>query len=224
MSQAVVPPPQMATQRTPVTSFIFDVLRGAFLGDFAHDLHVPGAVTQAILGYVPVVGDIIAIRDLIHDIIFFDFIGICLNLIALVPVAGGVAKTIEVIRSARHVHQAYQRGHQKQYAVGAQPVQRHKGGGIASTFAFLFGLAGLGAAAVAALFANGFVAGQTSSDAVFPLFLGALPLSLLSLICTIWGGRTFGQRVAVTLGVLMSLAALAGVIVGAIAVYQGWSH
>jgi hypothetical protein len=96
-------------QSAPVTSFVFDILRGAVLGDWAHNLRIPGAVIQAIMGFIPVVGDICAIRDGIHDLVYRDVVGVTLNILALVPIFGGIPKTIEVIRSVRHVSHAYSR-------------------------------------------------------------------------------------------------------------------
>ena len=106
---APAPAQPRAEQSAPVPSFVFEIFRGAVFGDWAHDLRVPGAAIQAIMGFIPVVGDICAIRDGIHDLVYRDPVGVILNILALVPIFGGIPKTIEVIRSVRHVSHAYSR-------------------------------------------------------------------------------------------------------------------
>jgi hypothetical protein len=207
MSRTVVPPPPreaVPVRRAPVTSFVLDVFRGAILGDFAHDLHVPGAVTQAVLGYVPVVGDIIAIRDAIHDTLHRDALGVFLNILALFPVAGGIPKTIEVIRSTRHIHQAYRRGHPKS-------PKPSRAGKFSSWVTFLFGFASFVAGLSAALVTYGYIPGWPSGAAMPLWLLGALPLSLLSLIFSLRGRLARGQRGLVAFGVIFAFVALAGV-------------
>ncbi|GEM_PF-1353832 len=93
-------------------SFISDVFRGAFLGDYATDLGIPGAVTQIICGFLPAIGDLCAMRDITADLGRRDWVGVGLNCLALIPVAGGFPKTIEVIRSLSHVgHVIHKRRH-----------------------------------------------------------------------------------------------------------------
>jgi len=103
-----------------------DIFRGAFLGDFAVDLGIAGAVVQIIFGFTPVIGDICAIRDSIADLIRRDWMGLGLNILALVPIAGGFPKTVEVIRTLTHLghvgHIAHRRAHENQ---AYYPPQQH---------------------------------------------------------------------------------------------------
>lgn len=88
-------------------SFLGDVAAGALFGDFAQDLRLPGAMTQIVLSFIPLVGTICALRDLVADMRHRDRIGIVLNFFALAPVVGGVSKTLEVLRALAHVGHAY---------------------------------------------------------------------------------------------------------------------
>lgn len=96
-------------------SFIGDVAAGLFLGDFARDLRLPGAVTQVAISFVPLIGSICALRDLIADLRHHDHVGAALNALALTPILGGFSKTFEVIRSTAHVgHAVHSARHQAQ--------------------------------------------------------------------------------------------------------------
>lgn len=99
-------------RRGGVTGFVGDILRGALLGDFAMDLGLAGAVTQVVLAYTPLVGDICALRDMAGDLYHRDKVGFLLSVAALVPVLGGIAKTVDVIHNTRRVGQAYVRSRQ----------------------------------------------------------------------------------------------------------------
>jgi hypothetical protein len=83
-----------------------DILRGAFLGDYARDLGVLGAITMAVLGFVPVIGTLCALRDLFANWRHHDRVGVVLNLLAVFPVFGGFPKLLEVIRGAHHIGRA----------------------------------------------------------------------------------------------------------------------
>ncbi|HEY7782474.1 MAG TPA: hypothetical protein VIC85_19940 [Ktedonobacterales bacterium] len=91
----------MSTSATPTRGgclgFVVDVWRGAVIGDFATKVGFFGALTQALLGFVPVIGTLCAVRDLIADMRMGDRLGMLLNALAIFPVFGGVPKTIEVI-------------------------------------------------------------------------------------------------------------------------------
>ncbi len=87
-------------------SVLGDVTAALLLGDFAHDLGMPGAVTQVVISFVPALGSACAIRDLIADLRRKDHVGATLNFLALTPVLGGFSKTFEVIRSTAHVGHA----------------------------------------------------------------------------------------------------------------------
>ena len=224
------PPPAQTevVQTAPVTSFVFDIFRGAVLGDWAHNLHVPGATTQAILGFVPGVGDICAVRDGIHDLVHRDALGVALNILALVPVFGGIPKTIEVIRSTRHIHQAYLRSRPKppqppqlpQLPQPPQPPRPSRAGIFSSWVTFLFGFASFVAGLSAALMTYGYIPGWPSGTAKLVWLLGALPLALFSLMFSLRGRLAKGHRGLVTLGVIFALVALAG-ITYAVLVEQG---
>jgi hypothetical protein len=113
-------------------SILSDVAAGALLGDFAQDLGVPGALTQIVLSFIPVVGTVCALRDLVANMRRRDRIGIVLNFFALAPVIGGVSKTLEVLRALAHVGHAYrisrhqrdQRKQRKESARAAQAAER----------------------------------------------------------------------------------------------------
>lgn len=78
-----------------------DVFRGAVLGDYARRLGAAGYITQAVVGFVPVVGTMCAFRDLTADLRRRDHVGASLNGLALIPGLGGFPKTARVIRTVR---------------------------------------------------------------------------------------------------------------------------
>ena len=84
-------------------SILSDIVHGAILGDYATDLGLPGAATQVMLSFVPVVGTLCALRDAQADRLRQDTPGVVLNLLAVLPMIGGVAKTAEVIRHAQRL-------------------------------------------------------------------------------------------------------------------------
>lgn len=99
------PEPQYLVSVPPRrVSFWRDIYNGAVLGDFAREKRLGGALTQILLAFTPGVGTICAARDCIADLRYRDFLGFCLNLLALVPVFGGVSKTVSVIVELWHAH------------------------------------------------------------------------------------------------------------------------
>lgn len=96
---------RVADERRP--SVILDVVRGAFLGDYAPALGLPGALTQVGLSFVPVVGTLCALRDARADQVRRDRPGVILNLLATLPLLGGVAKTAEVVRHAQRLKRGF---------------------------------------------------------------------------------------------------------------------
>jgi hypothetical protein len=110
--------PAYPQRRGGIVGFVRDILRGALLGDFALDLGLPGAVTQVVLAYTPVIGDICALRDMAGDLYHRDKVGFLLSVAALVPVLGGIAKTIDVIHNTRRVGNAYVRSRQSRLQSG----------------------------------------------------------------------------------------------------------
>ena len=84
-----------------------DIVKGAFLGDYAERLGVPGYATQGILGFVPIIGSCCAFRDLLANWDKRDGWGIALNAFSLMPVLGGFPKTARAIRCMKDASQAY---------------------------------------------------------------------------------------------------------------------
>jgi hypothetical protein len=116
--------PVYPQRRRGIGGFFRDIFRGALLGDFALDLGLAGAITQVALAYTPVVGDICAIRDMVGDFYHRDRLGFLLSAIALIPVLGGIAKTVDVIHNTHRVGQAYVRSRQRRARTQA-PLQAH---------------------------------------------------------------------------------------------------
>ena len=84
-----------------------DMARGAFQGDFAPRLGLPGAITQVALSFVPVVGTLCAFRDAAADRRRGDHPGVMLNLLSAMPGIGGLAKTAEVIRHGKRLKRGF---------------------------------------------------------------------------------------------------------------------
>ena len=89
------------------TSALQDMARGAFQGDFAPQLGLPGAATQVALSFVPVVGTLCALRDAAADRRRGDRPGVMLNLMSALPGVGGLAKTAEVVRHAKRLKRGF---------------------------------------------------------------------------------------------------------------------
>ena len=83
-----------------------DILRGAFLGDYATRLGIAGAITQAIVFYIPIVGTLCAMRDYFASRRRRDTLSAFLNLLAIFPILGGFPKTAAVIHNFGAVHHA----------------------------------------------------------------------------------------------------------------------
>ena len=164
------------------------------------------------MGFIPAVGDICAVRDGIHDLLHRDTLGVALNVLALIPVFGGIPKTIEVIRSTRHIQQAYARSHRKQSDLSrAEPPKPSRAGIFSSWVTFLFGFASFVAGLSAALMTYGYIPGWSSGAAKPVWLLGALPLALLSLVFSLRGRIAKDHRGLVRFGVFFALVALAGI-------------
>jgi hypothetical protein len=82
---------------------IVDVYRGAVRGDYAPEMGIPGYTTQALVGFIPVVGTCCALRDFMADRKKKDNFGALLNGLALIPFLGGFPKTARAIRSVRSI-------------------------------------------------------------------------------------------------------------------------
>lgn len=101
-----------------------DVVRGAVLGDFARDLGLLGAITLALLGFVPVIGTLGALRDIVANWRYRDGTGVLLNVLAVFPVLGGFPKTLEVIRGAHRIGRAYTAARQRRNNGVNVPIRR----------------------------------------------------------------------------------------------------
>lgn len=120
-------PQPMMTVPAP-RSLALDMYRGAIWGDFDRELEVAGAVTQAAVGFIPGVGTICALRDLIACIGRRDLLGIVLNTLAAIPVFGGLAKTADALHTIHRYRQATERRKQRgvyspMYAEPAAPAR-----------------------------------------------------------------------------------------------------
>ena len=101
-------------------SFWADLGNGLVLGDFAREKRLGGATVQVICSFTPGVGTLCALRDATADARYRDGLGVCLNLLALVPIFGGFPKTLHVILElwhARHVMRM-----RKRHALAKQQV------------------------------------------------------------------------------------------------------
>jgi hypothetical protein len=111
-------------------SFWRDVYHGAVLGDFAREKRLGGALTQIVLSFTPGVGSICAVRDCVADVRYRDGLGFFLNLLALIPVFGGISKTLDVLLGLWHAHHVLRSRKRQQprqyylpaYAVPTQPL------------------------------------------------------------------------------------------------------
>lgn len=94
----------IAYSRPPL---LLDIYRGAVHGDYSRHLGVAGYLTQAVCSFIPVFGQLCALRDLFADLRKRDRLGALLNFLALVPVVGGLPKTVrivgEVMRLMSHI-------------------------------------------------------------------------------------------------------------------------
>lgn len=88
LAVAVAPPPY---------SLLRDIVDGAVLGDAAPRLHLAGALIQIFLGYVPVIGTLCALRDFVVSRRNGHTVAAFLNLLSVLPIFGGVPKTMAVI-------------------------------------------------------------------------------------------------------------------------------
>jgi hypothetical protein len=123
-------------------SIALDMYRGAIWGDFDRELEVAGALTQAAIGFIPVVGTVAALRDLIACIGRRDLLGIVLNMLAAIPVFGGVAKTADALHTLHRYRQASERRRNRQsYGVTyVEPAAPRRNGWAAFGLSLLTGV------------------------------------------------------------------------------------
>ncbi len=118
--------PQPVVRRKP-SSWLKDIFGGAVLGDFATEVHLPGAVTHAALGFVPVIGTVTALRDFVACWLDADGLGMVLNLLAVMPIFGGVPKTLDVLHGVHRVHRQMTRSaRHKESGVTPQDIRRRR--------------------------------------------------------------------------------------------------
>ena len=84
-------------------TLVEDIYGGAVRGDFDEHLGVAGYVTQALLAFIPVVGQVCAIRDYIADRRKGDTLGAILNIFVLFPFFGGISKVALALRGIRRL-------------------------------------------------------------------------------------------------------------------------
>jgi len=94
----------VSTQRR--VRLVPDIWNGAVLGSYAPHLGIAGAVTQAGLCFVPVVGTLCAVRDYFACRRKHDRLGATLNLLAAIPVVGGLPKTAAVLHGVVAIHRS----------------------------------------------------------------------------------------------------------------------
>ena len=75
-------------------------------GDFAQEIGGAGRLAQVVLGFVPVLGTVGALRDVVADWQQHDMVGVVLNTLAMIPTVGGVAKIAAVVRATRRMAKA----------------------------------------------------------------------------------------------------------------------
>jgi len=208
------PPPAQAHAHAaaPVVvtrGLVFDVYRGVVWGDFDQDLRVGGAVAQAVVGFVPVVGTITAVRDLLACLRQRDLLGIVLNLLALFPVLGGLAKTADALHTIHRYHRATRRRHE---AAGAQRAHRRGCVSLALTL-LVAGCAALYGIGVHTLFAMLWAHGPTlggytlRGDGAWVAPLVLLPLGLaVGLMLTLRRRLWLGGLVLLPIGLVLGFS------------------
>jgi hypothetical protein len=106
---AFLRPKRKGSNMTPAGSqqtLLTDIVTGAVKGDFAPEMGSAGRLTQVVLGFVPGVSTLVALRDLIADRQQGDHVGMLLNGLAMIPLVGGVSKIAAVLRAARRMSKA----------------------------------------------------------------------------------------------------------------------
>jgi len=120
MPQQVMLPPRVMPE-PPSRALAVDLVRGVVVGDFDQQLGAAGAAAQSVVGFIPVIGTIAALRDLLACVGQRDPLGVVLNLLALFPVFGGFAKTADALHALHRYHRASQRRKQRAMAGTTYP-------------------------------------------------------------------------------------------------------
>lgn len=93
--------------QVPHHAVIPDICRAAFYGDFAGQLGPAGAVTQIVIGFLPGIGTVAAMRDFVADVRKPEPLGIVLNGLSMLPVFGGFTKTAEVMNRVQFANESF---------------------------------------------------------------------------------------------------------------------
>ena len=93
------------SQRNQPT-LVDDIILGAIRGDFAQNLGGAGRLTQVVMGFMPGINTLCALRDLIADLRLHDVVGAALNGLAMIPLVGGFSKIAAVLRTTRRMSKA----------------------------------------------------------------------------------------------------------------------
>lgn len=87
-------------------SFFGDIYSGAVRGEFDENLGPAGYTTLVLMCFIPVVGSICAVRDLIACRRHHDTAGSFLNVLAIFPELGVLPKLILAIRGVSYARSA----------------------------------------------------------------------------------------------------------------------
>jgi len=136
----------MGTVQTVPYRFFLDLYRGAVRGAYAiDDLHAPGLLVWILMGFVPGVGTLAAMRDGYYSLEVREWGALLLNLLGLIPFIKGFANIADLavlhrLRHTAHVtHQvAHVARHQRALQVarrGSRTMQRSATAAIGSAHA-----------------------------------------------------------------------------------------
>jgi hypothetical protein len=87
-------------------SLLGEVWNGAVRGDFARNVGLVGGLTQIGIGFLPIIGTLAAMRDIVADLKYRDHLGCLFNGLALIPIVGGFSKTMDVLHLMAHAGHA----------------------------------------------------------------------------------------------------------------------
>ena len=125
----------MGTVQTVPYRFFLDLYRGVVRGAYAmDDLHAPGLLVWILMGFVPGVGTLAAMRDGYYSLEVREWGALLLNLLGLIPFIKGFANIADLallhrLRHTAHVthHVAHVARHQRALQVarrGSRTIQR----------------------------------------------------------------------------------------------------
>lgn len=98
----------MGTVQTVPYRFFLDLYRGAVRGAYAiDDLHAPGLLVWILMGFVPGVGTLAAMRDGYYSLEVREWGALLLNLLGLIPFIKGFANIADLAMLHRFRHTAH---------------------------------------------------------------------------------------------------------------------